>query len=321
MPSQMLWTLCGILKMTIQEKCDKLNRDIHDRLFLNNYLSTNAGDYERVFTSIDLIEDCQNAIEEFEKIPEQNFQDRSTLYIYGVLQSMYCQQDGLYHLYKTIKNPNVKNVYELFNNYSFNKEIREVRDDIAGHPADRKKGKEFYFIGKGSNSKYTFSYAGYTPHFRKVDVDLKQFIDEQKLFTIEVLDVVTDTISEKIKLHKDKFRTMKLVDLINNFNYPTQLIYRGIFNNHPLAKDGLQEIKEKLNKLKIELNKRYNDSIPDSVKDIFRLQDHILGKVEHWVSTSTLQGNLDAEVFMDSFDNQMSELLDVLKEIDDSFEK
>lgn len=307
--------------MTIQQKCNELNRNIHDRLFLNNYLSTTIGDYERVFTSIDLIEDCENAIEEFENIPETNLQNRSTLYIYGVLQSMYCQQDGLFHLYKTITNKTLKNVYELFELYNFNKSIREVRDDIAGHPADRKNGKEFYFIGKGPNTKYSFSYAGYTPHFRKVDVDLRQFIEEQRKFTITVLNAVGKTISEQIKIHKDKFKSMKLADIVNNLNYPTQLIYRGIFNNHPLAEIGLKEIREKLDALRIELEKRYNNKIPDSISDIFRLQTHILLRIDSWIANKELERNTDAEIFMDSFDHQMDELMEILKEIDDEFGK
>ena len=313
--------LCGILGMTIQQKCNKLNRNIHDRLFLNNYLSTNIGDYERVFTAIDLIEDCENAIEEFEKIPETNFQNRSTLYIYGVLQSMYCQQDGIFHLYRTITKKPLQNVYDLFKLFKFNIAIRKVRDDIAGHPADRKNGKEFYFIGKGTNTKYSFSYAGYTQHFRKVDVDLKQFIEEQKEFTLNVLEDVEKSILKQIQEHKDKFKSMKLIDIVDNLSYPTQLIYRGIFNNHPLAEIGLKEIREKLDALKLELNKRYNNKIPDSISDIFRLQDHILDKIGNWISNKELERNTDAEVFMDSFDNQMKGLIEILKEIDDEFGK
>ena len=307
--------------MTIQQKCNELNRSIHDRLFLNNYLSTTIGDYERVFTSIDLIEDCENAIEEFENIAEANLQNRSTLYIYGVLQSMYCQQDGLFHLYRTITKKTLKNVYGLFELYNFNKSIREVRDDIAGHPADRKNGKEFYFIGKGPNTKYSFSYAGYTPHFRKVDVDLRLFIEEQRKFTTTVLNDVGKAISEQIQTHKDKFKSMKLTDIVDNFNYPTQFIYRGIFNNHPLAEIGLKEIREKLDTLKSELGKRYNNKIPDSISDIFRLQNHILLRIDCWIANKELERNTDAEIFMDSFDHQMDELLEILNEIDDEFGK
>ena len=82
---------------------------------------------------------------------------------------------------------------------------------------------------------------------------------------------------------------------------------------------GLSEITRKLDQLKTELNLRYNNKMPDSITDIFRLQDYILIKVANWINSKTLQGNLDAEIFMDSFSHQLDELLQILKEIDDDF--
>ena len=96
---------------------------------------------------------------------------------------------------------------------------------------------------------------------------------------------------------------------------------RGIFNNHPLAEIGLKEIREKLDTLKSELGKRYNNKIPDSISDIFRLQNHILLRIDCWIANKELERNTDAEIFMDSFDHQMDELLEILNEIDDEFGK
>jgi hypothetical protein len=185
--------------MTIQECCFLLNNAIYTPSYIVENLFPNVGEHEQYFTSLDLIDDCQEAIEEFKAIPSQKFKNRSTLYIYGVLQSMYCQQDGLYHIYKIIVNPKIGNIYNLFSIYSFNKNIREVRDDIAGHPSNRKGGKEFYFIAKGPNSKHHFTYGGYTPLFRKVDVNLKQFIEEQNKFTNAVLKDIQKNLFMKIK--------------------------------------------------------------------------------------------------------------------------
>lgn len=184
----------------IIEKCIELNRKIHENLFLSNYLS-NSTDHKRAFTSLDVIEDCQNAIEEYKSLEEENFQDRSTLYIYGVLQSLYCQQDGIFNLYRTIMDSNLKEheINILFDIYSFSKTIRNVRNDIAGHPTNRNKGKEFYYIAKGNNTKYKFTYAGYTPEFKAVNVDLKKFIEEQETFVIKVLEDIELDIENKIK--------------------------------------------------------------------------------------------------------------------------
>lgn len=236
---------------------------------------------------------------------------------------MYCQQDGLFFLYKTIIDSNIKNVYAFFNQYSFNKEIREVRDDIAGHPANRdnrNKGKEFYFIEKGSTSKFIFSYAGYTPKFRKNDVNLKEFIEEQAKFVKIVLDDIENAIFEKLQAHKNKFKTMKLIDIVKDIDKSIQLIQRGIFNDHPLAACGVREIKEKFDMLKKELNSRYNNEIHVGIQDIFLLQDHILNRIEKWISNGELHSNIDAKIFMAGFENQMQELNTQLKGIDDDFE-
>ena len=145
--------------MTIIEKCNRINIKINNPLYRHNYL-TKTGDYEKVFTSLDLIEDGQNAINEFIELNENIIPSRTTLYIYGILQVLICQQDGVFHLYNTIKDNNIKEITQLFDIYKFDKSIRRIRNEIAGHPNNRNNGKEFYYIAKGSNSKYQFSYAG-----------------------------------------------------------------------------------------------------------------------------------------------------------------
>ncbi|MBA4312985.1 MAG: hypothetical protein C0417_10185 [Chlorobiaceae bacterium] len=189
--------------MTIQQSCDKINNVMCNEQF-TKYYSLNDSDFNILFTSLDLIEDCQNAIEEYEGIPEDEFPLRSTLYIYGVLQSMYCQQDGLFHLYEIILNDKRINEDEFYKRYNFT-QIRAIRNDIAGHPSYRNKGKKVYFIAKGPNSKYKFKYAGYTPGFREVHVDLKKHIEEQSYSSIIALIDIKDAISKNIQLPKDKF--------------------------------------------------------------------------------------------------------------------
>lgn len=129
----------------IRELCNKLNEDIHSQLYYSFYCAPNESRYNQTFTSLDLIEDCQIAIEEFEATEVIGVEGRTTLYIYGVLQALFCQQDGLFHLYKCTVNTETNEINNLFNEFNFNKEIREVRNDIAGHPTNRKKS-EYYFV-------------------------------------------------------------------------------------------------------------------------------------------------------------------------------
>ena len=308
--------------MKIQEKCLKLNQDIHNNIFYNNYLLNVQNDYKRIFTSLDVIEDSQNAIEEFEKIPEESINSRTTLYIYGVLQSIYCQQDGLFHLYKTIFQEDFKNIYCLFSKFNFSKEIREVRDDIAGHPADRNRGKEFYFITKGTNSKYNFSYAGYSPEYRIVNVDLRQFLDDQSKFTETILIKIENHISNTIQAFKNKYKMTKLIKLLDNTDRSIHLINRGIneYERGFQAELGIKDIISNLSKLKVELNKRYNNNIPGSLIEIFKFQDYILIKIKKCFDDKKLLDNFEAKIFMDSFKHQNNELNEILEEIDNEYE-
>jgi len=82
----------------IIDLCNTLNEAIHEPLYHNFYNIPNELKYNQTFTSIDLIEDSQIAIEEFKSAESLGKQGRSTLLIYGLLQSLFLQQDGLYRL-------------------------------------------------------------------------------------------------------------------------------------------------------------------------------------------------------------------------------
>ena len=54
------------MENTIIDLCNNLNRAIHEPLYHNFYNISNELKYNQTYTSIDLIEDSQIAIEEFE---------------------------------------------------------------------------------------------------------------------------------------------------------------------------------------------------------------------------------------------------------------
>lgn len=304
--------------ISIQRKCDDLNRNIHIKIFQNNFLDK-GNDYKRAFTSLDVIEDCQEAFEEFINILAKNIPRRTTLYVYGVLQAMYCQQDGLFHLYRTLVDNKMKKVNQLFEIFMLDSEIRVVRDDIAGHPADRNYGKEFYYLAKGANSKYKFTYAGYNPDFKAVEVDLKEFIEKQAIFTHKVLDFVKKHILQKLKEFKNKYKDVKLLDIIKDTDGSIQLINRGIINNYHLASVGVKNMSESLESLKSELKIRYNTDSNVYYDDVFELTDHILNKITEWIETGRIENNIEARVYMSSLENQLTYLNNCLEELDREF--
>lgn len=299
--------------------CNKLNESIHEPLYHNFYNAKNELRYNQTFTSIDLIEDSQIAIGEFGSIQSLGKEGRSTLLIYGLLQSLFLQQDGLYHLYKCVVNDKTK-LTDFFDTFSFDKKIREVRNDIAGHPTN-KKNTEFYFIAKGQVSKERFTYAGYTPAFRKVDVDLKTFISKQSEFTINVLQAILDEILKKIEMKKDEHKNKSLQEMIVGADRNIQLIYRGIRDKDRNFQGewGINGVKNALDEIRIELNTRYNNNLPSGISEAFRLTDYIIHRFNEWWTENNLLGNNDAEIFLDSLGKQLNELKEMLIEIGEEF--
>lgn len=299
--------------------CNTLNRTIHEPLYHNFYNIPNESVYNQKFTSIDLIEDSQIAIEDYESAKSIGKQGRSTLLIYGLLQSLFLQQDGLYHLYKCVVDEKIIQTV-FFDRFSFDKDIREVRNDIAGHPTNRK-SREFYFIAKGPSTKYRFTYAGYTPTFRTVEVDIKTFIDKQLEFTKRVLHTIHDDIVKKIEMKKGEHKNIALKEMIVGVDRNIQLIFRGIRDDERNFQGewGISGVKDAIDSIRKELNLRYNGSLPIGISETLRLIDYIIHRFNQWWTDKSLLGNDDAEIFLDSLKKQIKELEYMLNEIDEEF--
>lgn len=309
------------MKQNIIALCNDLNRAIHEPLYHNFYNIPDELKYNQTFTSIDLIEDSQIAIEEFENAKSIGKEGRSTLLIYGLLQSLFLQQDGLYHLYKCIVDDKIKQA-PFFDKFAFDKDIREVRNDIAGHPTNRKTS-EFYFIAKGPISKDRFTYAGYTPKFRTVEVDIKSFISKQLDFANKVLLAVSDDIFKKIQMKKGEHKEKSLSEMIIGVERNTQLIFRGIRDKDRNFQGewGISGVKKAIDDLRLELNSRFNNNLPIGIAEAFRIIDYIILRFNQWWTEQTLLENDDAEIFLDSLEKQLDELEEMLKEVDEEFRK
>ncbi|MEZ4906063.1 MAG: hypothetical protein R2771_00040 [Saprospiraceae bacterium] len=209
---------------------------------------------------------------------------------------------------------------EFFDLFSFDKKIRDVRNDIAGHPTNRNK-TEFYFIQKGATSKYRFIYAGYTPSFRRIEVDLKAFIPRQSDFVNRVLLTVLDDIKKKIEMKKGEHKNLKLKELTFSFGRYIQLIHRGIRDKERSFQGeiGISGVKESIEKIREELNLRYNENLPIGFLETLKMIDYILLRFNQWWTENNLLGNDDAEIFLDSLGNQLNKLEKMLIETDEEF--
>ena len=99
-------------------------------------LMQDSVNWYKLCSSMDIIEDMEFALESYlAKNSDTPDLGEKYLLVFGALQTLYVQQDGVKHLHDALDipytiDPSIKN-------------IREIRNDVAGHPTNRKNKKEF----------------------------------------------------------------------------------------------------------------------------------------------------------------------------------
>ncbi len=105
---------------------------------------------------LDTIEDAMKAAQDYLNKEELSAQTQGYIFIYGVLQALYVQQDAFNHLINGFNSIFGLKLKGVTGNDRI-KEIREVRNDIVGHPTDRKViPKRYTMLNRSSITKRGF---------------------------------------------------------------------------------------------------------------------------------------------------------------------
>jgi len=100
------------------------------------------------------------------------------LFIYGLLQALYLQQDAIKGIAFALFDENIDFKKDFPDAYA----AREFRNDVVGHPTNRTAGKEFVYLVQSSLGKTEFSYFRQTPNERRDDsfvtVDVQKAIGD-----------------------------------------------------------------------------------------------------------------------------------------------
>lgn len=134
--------------------------------------------------------------------------------IIGILNCMYIQQNIIRDLHKIIIGSSIN----LEKEYQGIKEIRTVRNAIAGHPLDS--NEEAHFINRNSLSKWSFERYCFDENMdmKTERVELAPFLYHQAKALNHVLKKIIDHMEAEDKEHKKQFRDKKLVDIFLQHN-------------------------------------------------------------------------------------------------------
>ena len=306
--------------MDLVEQRDKRIRDLVNRPWKQQGLLEDRTKWNKLCASMDVIGDTQIAINSYYSLPSFNSENGGYLFLYGLLQAFFLQQDAINNLSEALFDKPISWKAEYPDIYL----VRELRNDSIGHPTKRGKDESFHFIARYSLTKGHFRLMS---HYSKNndskfnDIDINELRTKQENSVIKILDTVIELMQKEYDDHKGKFANAKLSDLIpGTLSYSIGKVYEGIYNDYPLAEMNFSEIKRIIDVVKNEIIKRYGKlSALQGLNDVIRRIDYILQKVDSWIQNKQLLNNEDAEVFLDSFSDRFKELEEMLTEIDEEF--
>lgn len=208
--------------------------------------------------SMDVVEDTQQGIDYFFQLPDFSAYDGGYLYLYGMLQSFFVQQDAVSNLHQSLVGSKIdwKTYPDIYN-------IRELRNDAIGHPTGRRNGESFHFLTRISINKESFeimSLRDKSSITRRIKLqDIRQ--TQEATVALILNDILAHLKTEFMK-HKDKFKGQTLMSLIPAMHgYYIEKVYEGISSDHPLGSVNLDMIKQTHQNIKDGISQRYGAPI------------------------------------------------------------
>lgn len=277
------------------------------------------GDWSKLWTAVDNVEDTQSAIEEYSSLKEF-----SRLAVYGLLQAMFVQQDAIRHLEEAIKIKvvNYKTDYpDLF-------KIRDIRNETIGHPTETKrkdKGISYTSISPTKNLEVLEYGVWAKSGFEHKTISLKEIIGTQHDLLIKEIDRVIKKIKADEAKHRKKHGKKSLVELLNQTGYHIQKLWSSEKSrdysriNFDFLKSRYEEFKQEIKKrYKIKKVDEHGVQIPGLVL-VFQKVDKLLPRIEKMIFMSKGVDEFDLDVYVESLDHAFDELRVMAKETDEEF--
>ncbi len=208
---------------------------------------SNSKYFEQMCCALDTVGDTEMAISAYRcnKLGE----DVSSKYlaVYGLLQAIFVQQDAVQHLCNSIELSG-----NILQSYPRLKRIREIRNDIVGHPTNRGFNSgttSYHYI-----SQITMNHDGFTcmtcfdgntsAKFKKVN--LLALISDQEKCVSSILASLLEKLKNDDETHKRKFNMSRLTKIFDHEVYLVSKIYLGIRTDYTpeLNKVNLVEIEK-----------------------------------------------------------------------------
>lgn len=277
--------------------------------------------WNKLWSSLDVIEDSQFAINDYSNLSEFNSNTNGYLYIYGILQALNLQQDALVNLNKALfdKRIDFKNEYpELYN-------IRENRNNSIGHPTDRGNESSFHHITRGSIKKEGFEMISRFPKSKEEtkfeEVNILSCIEIQNKLLKKILRNTTEKLKSEFDSHMNKFKEKKLIDIVpKTIDYHFSKLYEDCRDYFPLVKINFEMIFKIYNSIKQGIIDRYSNlSALPGIELNTKMLDYLFDRLNRDLIKDRIEDEIELQIFIDALKSHFDELKSMIIEIDEEF--
>lgn len=277
--------------------------------------------WNRLWASLDVIEDSQIAIDDYSNLPEFSSNENGYLYVYGILQALYLQQEALRDLNKALFGQDIdfKEKYPELHN------IREIRNNSIGHPTGRGEGKSFHGISRMTIRKKGFQMMSSFPKSGKKDdfedINILSCIATQNELLKEILNQTMKKLKSDFESHKGKFKNDKLIDLIHpTIDYHFSKLYENIHRDYELVQINFNLIFDVYNNIKQGIIERYSSlSALSGIELTTETLDYLFARLKRDLIENKIEDKMELRIFIDALKSHFDELKSMIKEIDEEF--
>ena len=300
-------------------RIEELNGEIRDLINAprkHAALLKDPAQYYKLCSCLDAIGDTELAFGAYEQMLDSPRPGSSYILAYGFLQALFVQQDAVRHLHEALgicSEPD-----------TLLDEIRELRNDSAGHPTKRGRGKgnRFNFISRMSIRKSGFQLMSIGPNHglpRFRPVSLRSLLDTQHSQLEKALRALLQELQKEEMKHKEGFKNEKLEKLFAPvLPYYFEKVYESIRSKHS-SEYGAMHVS-----LIREIVEQFLTALADrqiAFEDSKYLRDKIGYPSDQLIEYFTCRGEgrlntKDAAIFTSFLQNEISRLKELAREID-----
>lgn len=275
--------------------------------------------WNQICSSLDVIGDTALSIQDYVTSPYPSSDGLKYIYTYGILQSLFLQQDAVRHLSEAFNLPHSPSERLA--------RIRDIRNSAIGHPTKQggDESRRYNYISRITMAKtgFTLMRVSVNEDAKFIDVNLVSIIGEQLSDIQAALSSLSTKLQEADRMHREKFGNNLLKDIFHaSTGYLFEKVSQGIHSpSHENSSFGLSmliSIEEMYKRFEAALVERRE--LTDYTRYDLNEYRHAISVLKDYLSGNPKGlGESDARVYNFYLREQHKHFIEIAEEIDNEY--